>query len=390
MSHRFKQPYTPLFFLSALGNGGLSVAFFMYLMFLVKHPKTPIPIFSDVFSVYQSDALVPKIFISLALIAILYFSFRHFQFLVINLREYRKFKQTDAFQTMRRSNSEVNLMTIPLTLAMSVNVLFILGAVFIPGLWSNVELLFPIALLAFALIAVYASYIFGEYISHMIISGDFDLDSNNSLGQLIASFAFIMIAVGFASPGAMSHQVVVSVLGILGAILFGTLSFTLLAIKVVIAMKSILKHGLAVEGAPSLWIAVPIMTLAGITFVRVFSGIHHNLLHSEVNPVVVFIVLAFFVSVQAIAGFIGYLVLKKTQYFDMYLHGDKKHAGSYSLICPGVGAFVLGMFFIHWGFVKTGIVPQFSLVYYLMLAPLVYIQFKTILSLSRINIRLVQ
>ena len=39
----FSQSYRPLYFLSALGMGGLAVSFFMYLMFLTKHPKTPLP-----------------------------------------------------------------------------------------------------------------------------------------------------------------------------------------------------------------------------------------------------------------------------------------------------------------------------------------------------------
>ena len=55
------------------------------------------------------------------------------------------------------------------------------------------------------------------------------------------------------------------------------------------------------------------------------------------------------------------------------------------MICPGVGTVVLGMFFIHWGFVKTGIVSQFSPMYFVLLLPLVYVQIKTILVLAKVN-----
>lgn len=33
---------TPTYFLAALGNGGMAVTFFIWLNFLVPHPKTPI------------------------------------------------------------------------------------------------------------------------------------------------------------------------------------------------------------------------------------------------------------------------------------------------------------------------------------------------------------
>ena len=36
-----REKFSPMCFLSALGAGGLSVSFFMYLMFLVPHPNTP-------------------------------------------------------------------------------------------------------------------------------------------------------------------------------------------------------------------------------------------------------------------------------------------------------------------------------------------------------------
>ena len=40
-----REKFSPMCFLSALGAGGLSVSFFMYLMFLVPHPNTPMATF---------------------------------------------------------------------------------------------------------------------------------------------------------------------------------------------------------------------------------------------------------------------------------------------------------------------------------------------------------
>lgn len=40
--------YVPTYFLASLGAGGLSVTFFMYLMFWVPHPGRPVPVFEDI------------------------------------------------------------------------------------------------------------------------------------------------------------------------------------------------------------------------------------------------------------------------------------------------------------------------------------------------------
>lgn len=384
----FTENYSPVLFLSALGNGGLAVAFFMYLMFMVKHPDTPLPVFSDIYSVITGPNLFISILTVLNLLIILFFAFKHYKMLFINIIEYRRYKKTEAYQILLNTNNEVSLMVIPLTLAMSVNVLFILGAVFIPGLWNYAEILLPFALAIFAAIGVYALKQFSRYFSRLILNGDFDFNNNN-LSQLMSSFAFIMIAVGFSSPAAMSHNIAVSVIGLLGAFFFGSLAILLLVLNVIFGFKSILKQGLAKENAPTLWIAVPIMTVMAITFVRVTSGISHNLLHISPQPVFIFIGLSFLFSFQIITGFIGYAVLKKSGYFKDYLSGSKRSASSYSLICPGVATFVLGMFFIHWGLVKTNILEIFSPVYFILLLPLLFIQFKTVLTLMRINRKLV-
>ena len=85
--------------------------------------------------------------IVVAMVAILILAFRHFYLLAWNIGEYRKFKRTAAFASFKQSNAEVSTMAIPLTVAMSINVGFVLGGVFVPGLWNIVEYLFPFALL---------------------------------------------------------------------------------------------------------------------------------------------------------------------------------------------------------------------------------------------------
>ena len=388
MKKIFTQGYTPQYFLASLGNGGLAVSFFMYLMFMIKHPDTPIPTFQHVSSVLTSEDILSSVLVLLALSGILFFSFRHFKLLIWNILSFMQYKKSEEYRKLKSSNAEVTLMVLPLTYGMSVNVVFILGALFVPGLWNYVELLFPFSIAALGGIGFNALKLFSDYFSRLIVKGDFDFINNNNLSQLLSSFAFAMVSVGLAAPGAMSENIIVSVIGILGSIFFATVSILLLMIKLILGFKSIFKQGILKENAPSLLIVIPIMTLLGIAFVRITSGIYHNLLESSPPPTFMFVMLSFLVSTQVIIGLIGYVVMNKTEYFKEYISGSKNSVGSYSLICPGVAAFVLGMFFIHWGLVKTNILSTFTGGYYLILLPFVMIQFITIITLFKIDRKL--
>ena len=90
--------------------------------------------------------------ILISILGIVFFGIQHFRLLSWNLRQFFVYKKSPAYAKLKKSNSEVSLMALPLTLAMSINVLFIFGAVLIPGLWDIVEYLFPAAVLAFTLV----------------------------------------------------------------------------------------------------------------------------------------------------------------------------------------------------------------------------------------------
>lgn len=245
--------------------------------------------------------------------------------------------------------------------------------------------MFPVAIILFSLIGIYGIKIFAEYFSRILVEGDFDFDKNNNLSQMIAVFSFIMIGAGFSGPAAMSKIKIVSSISILLTIFFTSIALAILFIKLVIGFKSILEKGISKEGAPSFLVIIPILTIFGIILVRVTSGVFHTFLHSSPNPIIMFLMLGTLVSIQIIVAFIGYKILNRTDYSKEYIYGNKISSGSYALICPGVAFMVLGMFFIHWGLVKTGILTQFSLVYYILLIPYAYVQFKTIKTLRIIN-----
>jgi len=378
-----KEKYTPIYFLSSLGAGGLSVSFFMYLMFLVPHKGTPMATFDFVYPVLLEGTWLSLVS-AFSIVFIIGFAFFHFKLLIWNIKQYKEFKKTKAFDTLLNSNAEVSLMTIPLTLAMTINVCFILGALFVPGLWDIVEYLFPFALLAFIVVGYYALKIFITYFSRLLTTGEFDFEKNNNLSQMISIFAFSMIAVGFAAPGAMSHYVQINAIGIFGAIFFSSIAILLLMIKLILGFKGMFKYGISAETAPTLWIIIPILTLLGITFVRVSFGFDHHF-DAPLSPSSLFTMTSFVVSLQIIFGLLGYAVMKKVKYFENYVDGSEKSPVSFALICPGVAFMVFGMFFINMGLVLNGVIDQYSIAYFLFMIPFMYVQYKTIVVFFKLK-----
>lgn len=379
--------YDPAYFLAALGNGGLATSFFMYLMFMVPHPDTAMVTFNHIYPYVTEGSPVIAILILIAVAGMLYFAFRHFQRLFWNLKQLRKFKQTESYRMMNNANNAVTMMAVPLTLAMSINVLFVLGAVLVPNLWNVIEILLPLALLGFLAIGAYALKIFVPMMTSFMLDKTFNIDKNNNFSQLLAVFAFAMIAVGLAAPGAISRIKVVSALGIFFSLLFLMISLSLMFVHIVLSLQSIFKHGFAEKAGPSVWMIIPILTLVGITGIRLADGFFHNFLDMEPIPALFFIMFGAVIAIQIIVGLVGTLVLKRLNYFKDYIDGPKFSPGSYGLICPGVAFFVLGTFFIHWGLVQTNVIEQFSLAYFIIYIPFIISQLKTLQVIFKLNKR---
>ncbi len=392
------QDYSPTLFLASLGNGGMAVAFYVYLHFMIKHVKiavaghdkpvtVPMAEFNAVKQALTGGDLVTSILVGLALLGILVFAIRHYFFLFWNFSELKKFKQTPAYQELLNSNREISLAAIPLTLGMSINVFFVMAAVFVPGVWSVVEYLFPGALLGFLLVGIYAIRIFVTFMSRALATGDLNCAENNSLSMMIAVFAFSMLAVGFAAPGAMSTTLVTSAIGIIGSMFFLSATILIGMITLFMGFRAMMEHGINKENSPTLWIIVPILTLIGITIVRIDHGLHMNLqVHTQ--PGEMFTNLFFLTSLQVLFGLMGWFVMKKIGYFEEYINGPKKSHTSYALVCPGVAFFVFGMFTLHMGLVRMSVVPKFGIAYWIILAALVFVQIKTILMIFKLDKKL--
>jgi len=373
----YREKFNPMCFLAALGAGGLSVSFFMYLMFLVPHKGVPLATFDFIYPELLKGTWLSFVIV-FSLVFIIVFAYLHFKLLIWNTKQFKKYKETESYKNLIGTNSEITLMTIPLTFAMTINVCFVLGAVFVPKLWSIVEYMFPFAIIGFIVCGYYALKILFNYFSRILTNGNFDFTKNNNLSQMISIFSLSMVSVGFAAPGAMSHNLVINAIGIFGALFFGSVAILLLIIKITMGFKNMFEQGISVEASPSLWILIPILTLLGIMMIRVSFGLDHNF-DSQMSKSSLFTLSSVILSIQILFGALGYKVMKINNYFEKYVYSDDtKSSISFALICPGVAFMVFGMFFINFGLTYNNVIDKYSIAYFLLMIPFIYSQYKTI------------
>ncbi|WP_299422964.1 hypothetical protein [uncultured Shimia sp.] len=376
--------YSPLYFLSTLGSGGLMVTFFMFLMFWVPHPGRPVPIFEDIMSAFAGGALPLKAAIVVAMLGIAGLTYLLIKSLIWNLRGLSAFKTTDAYAALRATNAETQLMAIPLALAMVVNGGFIVGLVFVPGLWTVVEFLFPLAMIAFVLIGGYGLMIMRDFFGRVLINGGFDCAKNNSFAQVLPAFAFAMVGVGLAAPSAMSGSAMIAGLSFILSSFFIVVAILLAVANVILGLRSMMENGANTESAPTLLIIVPMITVITIAWMRQNHGLHvHFDVHGGAGETLSMLTTLLMVQLAVFA--LGLTVLRRFGYVSKFVTGPEKSAGSYALVCPGVALSVMLHFWLNKGLVASGLVDKFSLAYLLISAVAIALQVTMIWLVLKLN-----
>jgi hypothetical protein len=356
--------YSPLYFLASLGAGGLAVTFFMILLFWIPHPGQTVPVFEDIARVFAGGSTGLKLATAMAMAGIAVFAVLNLKALAWNLAAFARFRQTEGYARLRASNGESALLALPLALAMSVNVGFILGLVFVPKLWLIVEYLFPMAMVAFGLIGLLALRQIGGFLGRILSQGgSFDTGAHNSFSQMLPAFALAMVAVGFSAPAAMSGTPLTVGAALILSTFFGTAAVLYALVAGITAFGAMLQHGTAKEAAPTLMVVVPLMTVLGIMALRQSHGLHTTF-EGHVSDGDTLMLLTRLLTVQVLFAALGMLVLRRQGYFAEYLFGAKTSPGSYALVCPGVALNVMIHFWLNKALVPTGIVEKFSAGYW--------------------------
>lgn len=380
-----EKSYSPLYFLAALGAGGLVVTFFMCLMFWVPHPGRPVPVFEDIIGYFATADLAGQGMVILAFAGIATLAVLHYGLVIWNLRHFARFRRQNGFVNLLKTNAETQVMAMPLTLAMSVNVGFILGLVYVPGLWSVVEYLFPLALVAFLAIGALAFGQMARFLRRVFGAGGFDMAANTSFAQMLPAFALSMVAVGLAAPSAMSQIPWIVGTSLTLSTLFIAASVLTMLAAFVLGVGAMLQNGATREAAPTLMVGVPILTVLGIALLRQNHGLHTTFdVHGGAGET--FVMLTRLLSVQVLFAALGILVLRRQDYATTYLRPEgTRSAGSYALICPGVALSVMIHFWVNKGLVATGLVAKFGVGFWLATAPALLLQVWMILLLIKLH-----
>lgn len=389
MSETLRRPadtWAPLYLLSSVGAGGLVVTFFMWLYMWVPHKAQPVPVFEDIAAAFADGAPLQQAMIIVAVLGIAGFAWANLRSLFWNIRRYAQFRRSEAYAALLGTNAESQLTALPLAIAMSVNVGFILGLVFVPGLWSVVEYLFPPAMAAFAATAVLAMMQIGGFLGRAFTKGGFNLAANTSFAQVLPAFAVAMVGVGFSAPAALSGNAAIVGTALIASSLLLVISVLWAAVAVVLGVSAMLQHGANAESAPTLLILVPLMTVLGILVLRQDHGLHvHFGSHSSAGETLM--MLTQVLSVQIAFGLSGLAVLRAQGYARRYLRGDAASVGSYALICPGVALSVMMQFWINKGLVGAGLIAKFGAAYWALSTVAVGFQLAMIVLFLLLNRR---
>jgi hypothetical protein len=387
MMSRIAKPsdtWVPQYFLSSVGAGGLAVSFFMWLYMWIPHPGQQVPVFEDIAAAWVGGSLLTQAMIAIAIAAIVVFSFLNLKLLVWNLGQHAAFNRSDRMDKLCKTNGESQLLALPLAIAMSINVGFILGLVFVPGLWSIVEYLFPAALIAFLLTGFLALAQLGRFYGRVFGNGGLDWGSNNSFAQVLPAFAFGMVGVGLSAAAALSANPVTAGTAIVLATIFLMLSLLVAVAAMILGLVSMAQHGVNAEAAPTVTIIVPLVTVLGILVLRVNHGIGVHFGAHLADGDYLYI-LSTFIGVQVAFLLFGAAVLKAQGYFRRFVTGPDASAASYALVCPGVAFAVMLQFFINKGLVGAGLIVKFGAAYWMLSGLAVVAQLATVVLVLLLN-----
>jgi len=370
------ETYSPLYFLASLGTGGLTVTFFMWLMHWTPHPGRTVPVFEDLVAAFSAGETAVRAVIIAAVTGIAFYAFLNLKYLIWNLIRFQTWKKSEFYRRLRSSNAETQLLAMPLALAMSVNVIFILGMVFVPGLWSVVEYLFPLAIAAFLLIGLMAFRMLGSFFGRVLTAGGFSCAVNNSFAQALPAFALAMIGVGLAAPAGMSATPLVAGFGLVLSTFFLVATLLIGGIALVLGIRSMMENGANIETAPTLSVFIPLLTIIGILSLRQSHGLgeHFDLASGGADRLMM---LSQFLSAQLLFALLTGAVLKRLGYAGKFIFGRETSVGSYALVCPGVALAVMTHFWLNRGMVDAGLIVKFSACYWVISALAVAIQLGT-------------
>lgn len=214
-------------------------------------------------------------------------------------------------------------------------------------------------MLAFPGIGARALALLGRFFGRVPGEGGFDCARNNSLARMLPAFALAMVGVGLAAAASMSAtpltvgaSIVASTFFVFAAVLLGT-------VRLILGFRAMMENGASVEGAPTLWIAIPIVTVLAIALLRQGHGLHARFgIHADAAENLP--LLTRLLAVQLAFGLLGLAVLTRVRCFARFVLGEERSPGARALVCPAIALSVMVRFWLNKGLVPAGLVAKVS------------------------------
>jgi len=375
-----------LHILAALGAAGMTASFFFVINYMTVHPGNAFIDFNTLMADHIGKTDLLSIFIQVYILGAIASATLHFVLLTRWFKGFNVYRKTEDYQTLLNSNKEVQLMAIPLTLTMTMNVFFILGALFIPGLFDTFSLfgftmqvidpMFIFAGFYFAAVFILALRIFSKYFLRLI-DGELDFIQNANLSQLLALFSFGMIGVGFGALG-FSKIPEIAFIGTTLAYTVIGLTVMLSILKFVLGFKSMFEHGINTAATVTLLIPITVIAIAMIIVgtYRADIGTMHTL-GLDRNTTYHLVLFTIGIGVSFLIGLFALTAMRNKGFFTA-LNQNKTDASALAFVCPGFAFEVQLVLWLSIGMVNTVLVTHGSTGYFILWVPMLALQMFTI------------
>lgn len=339
-----KNKFNPLVFLASLGAGGMSVAFFAFLNYTIKHGK-------GLINISQTHSLTNGLMASVSSffeVSMVVFIVLHFILTIVFIVRLIPWAKSGRYtELLNKPLANSSLLAPFISMAMSMNVLIGPIRYFIPSMYSNLQGLMMPGMIAWSLIWI-SLMLFEMKLLRISFLNNFDVDKI-SFGWLLHPFALGMVSVTGAGIAAMSQNAQIANLAFFMVLVSGSMGLFLMSVKLVSLFKSHFKaEGLPEKQfLPSLLIIVPNITIYAITLLRIghFLERHHGAHLGSYFLIVM--TLAFALQTWYLA--FGISLLRDYIRKDLF---KEFHVSQWGLVCPFVaysvlGSFVYNLFFMN-------------------------------------------
>lgn len=361
-----KRDFSPLIFLSPLGAGGISVAFFVLINYTIDHGKGLIN-FTQTHEILSGPAEIFYSFLEVGMLAFILF---HLVLTFLYLPDLFRWLKTEGYKNFIKNPLTNSGILAPfISITMTMNVFLASVRYFVPQMAENLQSLMLPGLIAWSLIWVFLMRIEVKLLKTSFTES-FDMNKIN-FGWLLHPFALGMVSVTGAGIAAMSQTPALAHIAFFMLLVSGSMGLFLLIVKTVALFKShFVAEGLPEKQfLPSLLIIVPNITLYALIAFRVGHYLQNNF---DVNLNVYYMI----VMTTAFAFQTWYLIFGISLLKD-YLNNhfrNEYHVSQWGLVCPFVAYVVLGAFVyatfwtspIFLGFLTTVILVSLALFFNLL------------------------